>query len=470
MKKVIGKNFELIPVENNECGKTALSKHKRWETVDGDLEIGGVYYDRSKKGILCQVVEDVIKGRKILKKKMFIADAIENGRSLEAYENKLVDEVKMEGESSGYYDNQQYVRKILANSIFGCASNEHFHLYNYYNGVSITLGGQALLRFLQKCLNEYMKLKFHKMVPKIFPEYKGDCLPLQKDVVCQMDTDSLFLCFEEVVENLNISFENDQEIFDWMDRIHKVFVDPFIELCLNNFAQKYNLEQIINFKREKIITEKIIIAKKKYVDRVLADEDKLYIQNPKIKKTGIETVRSDTPNFCKEKLDDLLKYMFEVKLKDQKKVLSKIREVNKEFKNANISDIAIPKGVSDYTKYASPTEHYVQNGLIYPNGCPIHVRASMNYNYLVQTLKLPLMPITNGTKVKFVHTSKINQLDQDVVAFINEWPEEFNNEFSIDYDRQFNRTFMSVIQRFFDVLKWGKIQLEENTLDELIQF
>jgi DNA polymerase elongation subunit (family B) len=461
---------ETLKLNDSNFGKTPLSEYKIWETVDGDFEFGGIYYDRTKKGIFCQVTEDIIEGRKRFKKKMFIADAIENNRSLNDYPKELVDEVKEEGESSSYYDSQQYVRKILANSLFGCACNEYFHLYNYHNGVSITLGGQSLIKYMQKCLNDYFKNHFHKIVYKLFPDFKGDFKPLKNDVVCQMDTDSVFLCFEEIVQNMNIVFKDDKEIFDWINYIDKKFIEDFVEKCLTIYANKFDLKQIMNFKREKIITNKLTIAKKKYADRILANEDKLYLDNPKISVTGIEIVRTDTPSFCREKLKDALKSFFDNNFEDKQTVLNKIRDIRKEFINSKITQIAIPKGVSEYTKYAKDMDHYIKNGLSFNPKPPIHVRASINYNFLIKTMDLPLIPVNNGTKVKFIHVSPNNIIQQDVIAFINEWPEAFNKLFVIDYEYQFQRTFITVIQRFFDVLDWGNINIEENSLSDFITF
>jgi len=465
----LGISPETLKLNDNRYDKTPFSETKMWETKDGEIEIGGIYYDRSKKGILCQITEKIIKDRKMYKKKMFIADAIEHNRSLEKYDEKLVEEVKSEKESSSYYDSMQYVRKILANSIFGCASNEYFHLYNYHNAISITMGGQSLVKYLRDCFNKYMKNEFHKNIKNLFPDFKGEFKQLKNDVIIQMDTDSLFITLEEVINNLGINFNNNQEIYDWMDNIDKKFFSNFIEKLLKIYADKYDLEQIMNFKREKIIVQKLITAKKKYVDEILANEDKLFIENPKISVTGIEIVRTDTPTFCRSKLKDSVNELFKIKCNDKILINSYIRGVKEKFIKSDIKDISIPKGVNEYTKYAKETDYYIKNGLSYPTSCPIHVRAAINYNYLIKKWNLPLIPVSNGTKIKYVHVSPNNEIHQDVIGFVNEWPKEFE-VFNIDYDKQFTRTFSNVFQRFYDVLRWGQIEIEENTLSDFIEF
>ena len=469
MNFVKGKNFELNLINDNRCGKTPFSEYKKWDTADGEIEIGGIYYDRSKKGVLAQITENIIKDRKILKKKMFIADAIENNRSLAKYDKKLIEEVHQEKETSSYYDSQQYVRKILANTVFGCASNQYFHLYNYYNAISITMGGQSIIKYMRDSFNRYMKDEFHKIVYNLYPDFKRTFEPLKNDVIIQIDTDSIFVTLEEVINNLGVKFNNNQEIYDWMNDIDNRFFKGFIDRILTIYAKKYDMPQIINFKREKIITQKLTLAKKKYIDEILANEDKLYIDKPKVSVTGIEIVRTDTPIFCKTKLKDTVNLLLEHKCSDKSAISSHIRLIKEKFIKSNIKDISIPKGVSEYTKYAQDTNYYIENGLSYPSSCPIHVRAAMNYNYLIKKWNMPLMSITNGTKIKYIHILPNNELRQNVMGFINEWPQAFE-VFKIDYDKQFERTFNSVFQRFFDVLKWGNIELEGNVLSDFMQF
>jgi DNA polymerase elongation subunit (family B) len=445
---------ETLKLNDSKYGKTPLSEYKTWELANGRKEYGGIFYDKSKKGVLPEIVGRVLTQRKKFKQKMFIADAIENNRILDKYDPKLIEEVKSDGENSKYYDEQQYVFKIFANSIFGAAGCEYFHLYNIHNAVSITLCGQDLIKYLYNNFDKYMIQKYG----------------LNNPLSVQGDTDSVYLCFDEFLQKQGITFSSNQEFYDWANEFDKTFITPFFKKILDIYAKNYDVEQVINFKREKIINQRIVTAKKKYVDEIIADEDKLFIDKPKLKVTGIEIVRTDTPLFCKDKLEDAVKSFFDTKFKDKQLVIEHIRKIKNDFLSSPISKIAIPKGVSEYTKYAQNTDEYIQNGLRYPSSCPIHVRASINYNYLISKFKLPLVPITNGTKVKYIHTLPNNLINQDIVAFINEWPDEFNKIFKIDYDRQFNRTFTAVLQRFFDVLNWGDLNLEESVLAEFMEF
>ncbi len=472
MYNISPETIVMNPEDTDDYYKCPLSKWRTWETVNGDFECGGIYYRKDKRGVMAEIVSDIYNERKTLKKKGFIADAIAKGRSLEGYPQELIDAVKSEGETSEYYDSQQLIRKILINSVYGVLGNPFFNFFNVNNAIAVTLSGQDLIRYLSNTLNNYMKQKWHEIGPKLYPYAKCDWKPLEKDVVILIDTDSNYVCLQEIVRNMGLEFKNNQEFYDWVDDLDERFFKPFFDKILKIYANNYGVPQLIDFKREKIITQKFILAKKKYADEVIANEDKLYIDEPKISITGIEVVRTDTPQFSRERIMGVIRKIFNVRGKDKEAVLTKLRKIHNEFLEAGPSDIANPTGIKDYTKYAEPVEKYIENNEIsYPKHLPIHVRAAMNYNFVVAKNDLPLMPVNNGTKMKYIYVAPHkNEIHQNIIGFVNEWPKEFDDLFYIDTEEQWKKVFQNAIQRFFNVLGWGEIEIEENSLSDFIEF
>jgi hypothetical protein len=143
-----------------------------------------------------------------------------------------------------------------------------------------------------------------------------------------------------------------------------------------------------------------------------------------------------------------------------------IRNAYKEFRNQNVSDISVPKGVQDYDKYNKDLTNDITNFL---PSTPIHNRASMIYNYIVKEHNLPLVEITNGTKMKYVYVNPKNIYKTNVVGYVGNWPEAFNKFFKVDFDTQFEKQYLQIAQRMFDTLGFGLVTLRDSKLLSLIE-
>jgi DNA polymerase elongation subunit (family B) len=450
------------------------------ENTDGLIKsaVEGVYYRSDKIGVLPQIVRDIFNTRKRNKNKYNICERVDKGwsedkikKELKMSKNiydELVDEIKTENGNAKLYDSQQYIYKILANSVFGDISNRFFIFYNIHNAKSITLGGQKLIKFLGNAINEYFNKNINSIISKCFPEKRYSSIELEKDVLILTDTDSCYLCFEEIIKKQKIVFANNEEFRNWCMAINDKFLEGFINRILRIYFDNHNIKESVNFRKEKIITKMLILAKKKYAMEVI-DKEGIYFEKPKLEITGIETVRTDTPKFCRSRIKNVIKEIFKSENRDA--VIAKLRSIKEEFMKQDIAEISTPKGIKDYDKYGKSVDHYLQNGLSYPSKCPIQHRASINYNYIIEKYKLPLVPITNGTKMKLAYVSpNKNVIHEDVIGFIGKWPDAFNEMFYVDKEAQWIRGFQGVIDRFFVVLNWGKINLESNALDSFIEF
>ena len=144
-----------------------------------------------------------------------------------------------------------------------------------------------------------------------------------------------------------------------------------------------------------------------------------------------------------------------------------IKNIKKQFKTAPVEIIASPRGINDYDKYADQVrieETKIGPKIFYPKSVPIHVRAAMNYNTLTQKLKIRVVPINNGSKIKYIYITPDNVLQQNVIGFVGNYPKDFNGIFKIDYELQFEKSFLEVIQRIYDELGWGTINFNSHKL------
>jgi DNA polymerase elongation subunit (family B) len=428
--------------------------------------IEGIYYRKDKKGVLPIITEMVFKERKIFKTKEKILNAHEQGMSIEDIAKtfhitvedatKRIADMKAEGGTVVYYHMQQGVRKVIANSMYGVMGNPYFHLYSRDNAMTVTSGGQDLIKYLSNQINLYFIEKFHV-------EFKSK--KINSEVVILVDTDSCYVCLNEVAKSLGVDVSTHEKLLKWQDSFNKEFFEPFFNQILQKYADKYGIKQLINFKREKTITKQIVLKNKRYVAEYISNEGIIY-KEPQLTFVGVEVVRSGTPQYCRDHLKATIKTLFDTF--DQKLLINKMIEIKDGFFKQPIDMIASPRGINNYNKYAQTSEYYIKNGLSYVKGCQIHIRAAINYNYITKKYGLPLQPAADGSKIKFIYTYENNEIATNVIGFIGKYPVEFTKIFKIDYESQWEASFIHTIQQFFDVLNWGKINLEQCAVDELL--
>lgn len=446
---------------------TPLSEYKTWIVKDGEeINVGGIYYRKDKVGILPTITKEMFDQRVIFNTNKKIAKDLESNKSVEElykkYGQKKVDEIIEAGFKSDYYDSQQMVRKIWINALYGCMTNEFFPMFSIENGMTVTLSGQELIKYLSNGFNNYINKEWSNLAKEIFNK---DIKHKEYDYVLLNDTDSATFHLEPLAKSLGIEFKSNEEFEQFAIKCEKEIIQPFFDRILKEYADSYKAPNIIKFKRENITSKIIILAKKKYALEIINSEGDSFVDKPKIKIKGIEIIKTDTSLFSRKRLRELVDYIFETEDKD--KVLDRIAEIKEEFMKQDIFDIAISKNAKEYTKWCKPTEEYIKEGMDYKLRIPMHIKAAQNYNYFVKRNNLPYQEIANGNKVKFVYVFENNLLNTYVIGFMGKFPDEFQKEFNIDYETQWEKSFVSIIQRFFDVLGWGKINSDNLCLDEL---
>jgi hypothetical protein len=180
-------------------------------------------------------------------------------------------------------------------------------------------------------------------------------------------------------------------------------------------------------------------AKKRYILNVHNNEGVQYAE-PKLKIMGIEAIKSSTPQIVRDKFKDAFKIIVNgTEAETQKFIL----EFKNEFKNNSPEKVAFPRGVSNVTDWAD-------RKTIYKKGTPIHVRGSLLYNNELKQrgLDKKIMPIQNGEKIKFCYLKMPNPIKENIIAFPDYLPAEFKLEKYVDYDTQFEKTFIETTKTY----------------------
>jgi DNA polymerase elongation subunit (family B) len=201
----------------------------------------------------------------------------------------------------------------------------------------------------------------------------------------------------------------------------------------------------MEMKREGLSNKGIWTAKKRYILNVYNNEGVQY-KEPDLKVMGLEMIKSSTPSVVRDKMRALIKILVSGTEKD---VQDFIADFRKEFKSLPVEDISFPRGINGLNNYSDPVT-------LYKKGTPIHVKGAILYNHNLKQLNLtkkyPL--IQEGEKIKFTYLKMPNTFKDSVVSFPSRFPSEFNLQQYIDYDTQFDKTFLEPIKVILDCMKW----------------
>ncbi|QPX48214.1 DNA polymerase [Synechococcus phage S-SRM01] len=381
----------------------------------------GAMYRKDVRGFLPELMDKIYKDRTIYKKKMLAAK--------QQYEKTPTKELEKE---IARCNNIQMARKIQLNSAYGAIGNQYFRYYKLANAEAITLSGQVAIRWIENKLNQYLnKVLKTKEV----------------DYVIASDTDSVYLNMGPLVETVYKGREKTTEgIVTFLDKVCKVELEKYIEGCYQELAEYVNAyDQKMQMKRENIAERGIWTAKKRYILNVWDSEGVRY-EEPKLKMMGIEAVKSSTPAPCRKMIKDGLKLMMSGTEDDVINFIDKCRE---EFKSLPPEQIAFPRTASDVRKYHS-------HSTIYASKTPIHIRGALLFNHYVKEKKLTnkYSLIANGEKIKFVYLKKPNTIQENIISFIQDFPKELGLDKYIDYDLQFEKSFIDPLKSILDSIGW----------------
>jgi DNA polymerase elongation subunit (family B) len=381
----------------------------------------GTFYTTEYQGFLPKLMEKIYEERTIYKKKMLVAK--------QEYENNPTIELKKE---IARCNNIQMARKIQLNSAYGAIGNEHFRYYKLEIAEAITLSGQLSIRWIEKKTNEYLN-KILKT--KDF------------DYVIACDTDSMYLNLGPLVETIFKGREKtDESIVSFLDKICNLELEKYIESSYQELAKYVNAyAQMMKMKRENIANRGFWTAKKRYVLNVWDSEGVRY-KEPKMKICGMETARSSTPAYFRDKLYQAYTIIIN---KTNDDLIDFIEQIKEDTRKQNYLNIAFPRGCNGLQKYGS-------KGSIYKERTPIQVRGALLYNHYVRsnnlTHKYPL--IQEGEKIKFLYLKMPNPIQENVISFFSTLPVEFNLDKYVDYRTQFEKSFYEPLKNVLECIGW----------------
>ena len=406
--------YPNIIVQNNMSPETYNEQTPNSSFAKAGKEGYETYYRKDKQGVLPKIIKEYYDERVSIKKQMLAAKS----QMQKGYTFELDKEISN-------LDNRQMAIKILLNSLYGALANKHFLYFCQGLAEGVTLTGQRAIKWAEATMNRELR----------------KLLKTEDDYVIAIDTDSLYVNFGPLVEKFNPA-----NPISFLDKICKEHFEPSIKKDYAKFFEVLNsYENRMMMAREAIADVGIWTAKKRYILNVYDNEGVRY-NEPQLKIMGIEAIKSSTPEIVRNKFKEVFKLIVSSTESETQKF---ILDFKNQFKNLYPEDVAFPRRVTNITDWYDRRR-------IFKKSCPIHVRGALLHNYYIKQNKLEnkYELITNGDRIKFVYLKMPNAIRQNVIAFKDVLPKEFKLHNQIDYDLQFDKTFIEPLNLILNPIGW----------------
>ena len=395
-----------------------LKKYKLTYTPNNE------FYQIGKQGFLPEMMQQIYNDRVKFKGMMIdVKKKLQKGKDFNERKElqKLISK----------YHNMQLNLKITLNSAFGAMGNQHFRFFDQRVAEAITTSGQLSIKWIEKEINRYL----------------NEILKTDEDYVVAVDTDSVYITMDKLVQSVYGDKDVDKtKVIDFLDKVCSEQMEKIIDKSyerLKDYMNAYDQKMVM--KRENLADKALWTSKKRYIMNVYDSEGVRY-EEPQLKIMGIEAIRSSTPAACKQKMKDIFKIIMNGTEED---AINYIDEFRKEFSTLNAEDVFFPRAVRGIDKYFDAAH-------LWKKGTPIHVKGALLYNKLLKDNKLlgSYPQIQDGEKIKFAYLKKQNTVGGEVIAILNQLPPELELQDYIDYDKQFEKSFIEPMSSVMNAVGW----------------
>ena len=141
--------------------------------------------------------------------------------------------------------------------------------------------------------------------------------------------------------------------------------------------------------------------------------------------------------------------MMNAEEKDLQELIENFRE---EFKKLPFEEVSKPSGVNGIMDYSDKVT-------LYKKGTPIHVKGSIIYNHLLDKNDLGnlFMRVEEGEKIRFCYLKLPNPAQSTVISCPGVLPRQFGLDKYIDYDTQFEKTFLDPVSKIAELMGWQAV-------------
>ena len=263
------------------------------------------------------------------------------------------------------------------------------------------------------------------------------------------------MCLDDLVKTVFEDETDKEKIIKFLDKVCESKLQDCISKSYENLKDYMNAyQQKMNMSREVLADKAVWTGKKHYIMNVHNSEGVQYAK-PKLKVMGIESVKSSTPAICRDKLTEAFHILMNG---TEDEMISFVENFRNNFETLQPEDVAFPRSVKGIAKYSDSVQ-------LYKKGTPIHVKGTIIHNELLKKNKLTNVHqlIQEGEKIKFSYLKTPNPTGDTVISMGTVLPNEFGLHEFIDYDMQFEKSFLEPLKAILKCVGWEYER--KNTID-----
>lgn len=356
-----------------------------------------------------------------------------------------------EWEKYKLYDLYQHAFKILQNAMYGTYAINSWRYTDGYKICSsaITNSGQRLV----KASIEFVNNKINKILNKT----KGDYVIIS-------DTDSAYICLNDLLTFLNIKENKIEKILEIALEIQNDSNKNLEGICCDLFNIKQN--KYFQLKQEVIAQSVLVTGKRRYGMFVINKEGVNIPPDNKdaLDLKGLEIMKSNMNPIFKKFGENLIKNILFGKPKLE--IDNSIIDFYKSLKSLNPKSLGRPTGVSYLYKYIKRKPSSGEIFSKFELRAPMNSKSAIIYNDLLRFKKLDgkYEGIIEGDKI-FIINLKQNPYQIETIAIPNgKMPEDIEKFIKtyIDIDEIFESILLSKLKELFSDIKWTFPELNPN--------
>lgn len=327
----------------------------------------------------------------------------------------------------------QMVRKILLNSFYGALANVYFCLFDIRLAESVTKQGQLSIRWAGDWVN--------KELQKVFAN--------KKDYIVYTDTDSIYVCLDDVVNRMGFAEKSTAETVEMLDNFCKSKMMPILNKGYDELQRHCNSRDQKMIMAREVISDNSVFCSKKHYALSVWNSEGVAFSEPYIKNIGLHVVKSSTPQIVRSAMNKTISLILNSTESDVQKY---IKEFKKVFIKNKVEDISFPRGVNGMEdKYCDALGDFLSGVTV-----PINSRAAITYNKALKAKGLDnYQEIVAGDKIKYVYIELPNQINTNVMGFIDMLPPEFNLHDSIDWDLMYLKVYLAPMREIINLIGWS---------------